>query len=43
MVKEGFGVTGNDICISADTLIRAALSDEFETTTGQYSNNNALK
>jgi len=39
MVKEGFGVEGGDLRIGADILIRAALSDEFETATGQYFDN----
>jgi NAD(P)-dependent dehydrogenase (short-subunit alcohol dehydrogenase family) len=41
MVKEGFGVAGNDIGIGADILVRAALSDEFATTTGQYFDNDS--
>lgn len=41
MVKEGFGVAGNDLNIGADILIRAALSDEFATATGQYFDNDA--
>lgn len=36
MVKEGFGVAGNDLCIGADILVRAALSDEFAGHSGQY-------
>ncbi len=39
MVKEGFGMAGKDIRIGADILIRAALSDEFETAAGQYFDN----
>lgn len=39
MVKEGFGVSGKDIGIGADILIRTALSDEFATATGQYFDN----
>ncbi|MDO6565248.1 SDR family NAD(P)-dependent oxidoreductase [Amphritea sp. 1_MG-2023] len=41
MVKEGFGVAGNDLSIGADILIRAALSDEFSTASGQYFDNDA--
>ena len=41
MVKEGFGVAGNDIRIGADILIRAALSDEFASASGQYFDNDA--
>ena len=39
MVREGFGMAGKDIRIGADILIRAALSDEFATATGQYFDN----
>lgn len=39
MVKEGFGMAGKNIGIGVDILIRAALSDEFETATGQYFDN----
>lgn len=41
MVKEGFGMAGNDIRIGADILIRAALADEFATTSGQYFDNDS--
>ncbi|MEM9610142.1 MAG: SDR family NAD(P)-dependent oxidoreductase [Actinomycetota bacterium] len=41
MVKEGFGMAGNDIGIGADVLVRAALSDEFAGATGQYFDNDA--
>ena len=41
MVKEGFGVAGNDIGIGADILVRAALSDEFDTASGQYFDNDS--
>lgn len=41
MVKEGFGVAGNDIGIGASILVRAALSDEFATASGQYFDNDA--
>lgn len=41
MVKEGFGIAGNDIRIGADILVRAALSDEFATATGLYYDNDA--
>ena len=41
MVTEGFGVAGNDINIGADILIRAALSDEFATASGQYFDNDS--
>ena len=39
MVKEGFGVAGGDIRIGADILTRAALSEEFESASGQYFDN----
>ena len=39
MVKEGFGVAGNDIGVGADILIRAALSDEFAAASGRYFDN----
>ncbi len=41
MVKEGFGIAGNDISIGADILIRAALSDEFKTASGKYFDNDS--
>jgi len=39
MVKEGFGMPGNDIGIGANILIRLALDDEFKTATGKYFDN----
>ena len=39
MVKEGFGVAGNDLAIGADILRRAALSDEFAQASGRYFDN----
>lgn len=41
MVTEGFGVAGGDISIGADILTRAALSDEFESASGQYFDNDS--
>ena len=41
MVKEGFGMAGNDIRIGAEILIRAALSDEFATASGKYFDNDS--
>ena len=41
MVKDGFGVAGNDIGIGADILARAALSDEFASASGRYFDNDA--
>jgi len=39
MVKEGFGMAGNDIQIGADILVRAALADEFANASGKYFDN----
>ncbi len=39
MVKEGFGVAGNDLAIGADILRRAALSAEFAGASGRYFDN----
>ncbi len=41
MVKQGFSVAGGDIRIGAEILIRAALSNEFETSSGQYFDNDS--
>lgn len=41
MVKEGFGLAGNDIGIGAKFLVRAALSDDFARATGKYFDNDA--
>lgn len=41
MVKEAFGVAGNDIRIGAEILTRAALEDEFAAASGQYFDNDA--
>lgn len=41
MVKEGFGLAGNDISIGSDILVRAALSDEFSNANGKYFDNDA--
>ena len=41
MVKEGFGIEGNDLNIGADILVDAALSDDFASATGQYFDNDA--
>ncbi|MDO6426711.1 SDR family NAD(P)-dependent oxidoreductase [Thalassotalea sp. 1_MG-2023] len=41
MVKEGFGMTGNDLTIGSDILVRAALSDEFDDASGKYYDNDA--
>lgn len=41
MVKQAFGVSGADIGIGADILIRAALSDEFAGASGRYFDNDS--
>lgn len=43
MVKDGFGIAGNDIGIGSGILHRAALSDEFEGKSGAYFDNDAGK
>lgn len=39
MVKDAYGVQGNDLSIGADILVRAALSDEFADASGRYHDN----
>ncbi|MEM7076750.1 MAG: SDR family NAD(P)-dependent oxidoreductase [Pseudomonadota bacterium] len=41
MVREGFGLHGNDLNVGADILIRAAVSDEFKEASGQYFDNDS--
>lgn len=41
MVKEGFGVAGNDLQIGADILCRLALEDTFADASGRYWDNDA--
>jgi NAD(P)-dependent dehydrogenase (short-subunit alcohol dehydrogenase family) len=41
MVKEGFGVAGNDLRIGADILVRVAFSEEFSNASGQYFDNDS--
>ncbi|ROO72502.1 short subunit dehydrogenase [Vibrio crassostreae] len=41
LVKEAYGVEGNDLAIGADILCRAALSDEFASASGQYFDNDS--
>ncbi len=43
MVKEGFGVQGNDLKVGADILIKAALSDEFAEASGRYFDNDSKR
>jgi NAD(P)-dependent dehydrogenase (short-subunit alcohol dehydrogenase family) len=39
MVKEGFGMAGNDIRVGSGILVRAALADEFAEASGLYFDN----
>lgn len=39
MVKEGFGLDGNDIQIGANILVRTALEKEFANVSGKYFDN----
>lgn len=41
MVKEGFGVAGNDIQIGADILTAAATGADFATASGKYFDNDS--
>ena len=41
MVKEGFGVAGNDLNVGADILIDAALGDRFRAVSGIYFDNDS--
>ncbi|MEM7173064.1 MAG: SDR family NAD(P)-dependent oxidoreductase [Pseudomonadota bacterium] len=41
MVKEGFGIAGNDLSIGAEILIRAALSEDFAAASGRYYDNDS--
>lgn len=43
MVKEGFGVDGEDLSVGVDILCRAALSKEFESASGHYFDNDKGK
>ncbi|GLX83677.1 oxidoreductase [Thalassotalea eurytherma] len=43
MVKEGYGIEGEDITIGADILTRAALSEEFSQASGQYYDNDGKR
>lgn len=43
MVKDGFGMTGNDPMIGVDILVRAALSDEFADANGKYYDNDSKR
>lgn len=39
MVKDAYGIAGNDLRLGADILVRAALSDEFTSAHGKYFDN----
>ncbi|AXT85754.1 oxidoreductase [Aeromicrobium sp. A1-2] len=41
MVKEGYGIDGNDIGIGADILVRAAVGTDFAEASGTYYDNDA--
>ncbi|MBN3561196.1 SDR family NAD(P)-dependent oxidoreductase [Aliamphritea spongicola] len=41
MVKDAFNISGSDLSIGADILIRAALSEEFASASGEYFDNDA--
>ena len=41
MVKEGFGVAGNDLQIGASVLRKAALGDSFAQASGKYFDNDS--
>lgn len=43
MVKESYGMAGNDLRIGADILRRAAVSDEFANASGQYFDNDSRR
>ncbi|WP_417455258.1 SDR family NAD(P)-dependent oxidoreductase [Kiloniella sp.] len=39
MVKEAYGIQGNDLSIGVDILVQAALGSEFNEATGRYFDN----
>lgn len=41
MVREGFGVAGNDMSIGADVLVDAALGEQFAGASGAYFDNDS--
>ncbi|MCG9543736.1 SDR family NAD(P)-dependent oxidoreductase [Vibrio sp. Isolate33] len=41
LVKDAYGVDGNDLAIGADILCRAALSEEFANASGKYFDNDS--
>lgn len=43
MVKDAYGMAGNDLSIGADILVRAALSEEFADASGRYYDNDSKR
>lgn len=43
MVKDGFGVAGNDLNIGVQILMKAATDDKFATASGKYFDNDAQR
>ncbi|MEM1112583.1 MAG: SDR family NAD(P)-dependent oxidoreductase [Pseudomonadota bacterium] len=43
MVKDAYGVAGNDLSIGADILVRAALDAEFADASGRYYDNDSRR
>ena len=41
MVKDAYGMQGNDLSIGVDILVRAALSEEFADASGRYYDNDS--
>ena len=41
LVKDAYGLEGNDLGIGADILCRAALSEEFSNASGKYFDNDS--
>lgn len=41
MVKEGFGVAGNDLSIGVEILCKAALHADFAEASGKYFDNDS--
>ena len=41
MVKHAYGMDGADVGIGADILVRAALSDDFKSSSGRYFDNDS--
>ena len=41
MVKDAYGIAGNDLNLGADILVRAATADEFASASGRYFDNDS--